>query len=378
MLPPLPVDRWRVVPGGDPSVEPGRPERRRGRHRLPVGIDRRAQEAGERQARSSGFSVWQVPQKRSVRTVGLDDLAVSGVTQHRRLVRRSADASTGRLRDRIRTKVSDGGCETLIAPRRYPSTRPWRPGARCCVEMGRCRALLADARFACGTGSRSPPPVLPSTPLRLLAGRSPVRAPTGARVLWRTRSPRLVPVRRSGAPRCAGSRCRRRGRRCPRPGARSDRNQPEQPAQHANRGPSRRDERLAGAELRFRLKRRPVRLQRVAGAPERAVAGPGARVDDALAAALAVDGPRPARANGPPLARHRPRLCILHAYGCAAAIKRLARDGWELKRVSGSHHLFHRPDRPGRVIVPHPRKDLPVGTLRNIWRQAGGQWTGRP
>ncbi|MCY4025112.1 MAG: type II toxin-antitoxin system HicA family toxin [Acidobacteria bacterium] len=62
----------------------------------------------------------------------------------------------------------------------------------------------------------------------------------------------------------------------------------------------------------------------------------------------------------------------------AAVIKRLERDGWELKRVSGSHHLFRRPGRPGRVIVPHPRKDVPVGTLRNIWRQAGWQWTGRP
>ncbi|MCY4662057.1 MAG: type II toxin-antitoxin system HicA family toxin [Acidobacteria bacterium] len=49
----------------------------------------------------------------------------------------------------------------------------------------------------------------------------------------------------------------------------------------------------------------------------------------------------------------------------AAVIKRLERDGWELKRVSGSHHLFHH---PGRGIVLHPRKDVPVGTLRNIWR----------
>ncbi len=26
------------------------------------------------------------------------------------------------------------------------------------------------------------------------------------------------------------------------------------------------------------------------------------------------------------------------------------------------------------MTVPHPRKDIPVGTLRNIFRQAGWDW----
>ncbi|MEW6518933.1 MAG: type II toxin-antitoxin system HicA family toxin [Thermodesulfobacteriota bacterium] len=55
-------------------------------------------------------------------------------------------------------------------------------------------------------------------------------------------------------------------------------------------------------------------------------------------------------------------------------IQRLKRDGWVLHHTKGDHHQFKHPERPGKVTVPHPRKDLPVGTLRNIYRQAGWQW----
>lgn len=50
-------------------------------------------------------------------------------------------------------------------------------------------------------------------------------------------------------------------------------------------------------------------------------------------------------------------------------VKRLRRDGFELVSTRGSHHKFRRGDRI--VIVPHPKKDLPDGTARNIARQAG-------
>jgi len=54
-------------------------------------------------------------------------------------------------------------------------------------------------------------------------------------------------------------------------------------------------------------------------------------------------------------------------------IRRLERDGFELVSVRGSHHKFaHRPSRK-LVIVPHPRKDIPPGTVRSIYRQAGWQ-----
>ena len=61
----------------------------------------------------------------------------------------------------------------------------------------------------------------------------------------------------------------------------------------------------------------------------------------------------------------------------AALIKRLRRDGWTLRRVNGSHHHFTHPTRPGVVTVTHPRKDIRVGTLRNIFRQAGLDWRDR-
>ncbi|MBP8000557.1 MAG: type II toxin-antitoxin system HicA family toxin [Chloroflexi bacterium] len=55
-------------------------------------------------------------------------------------------------------------------------------------------------------------------------------------------------------------------------------------------------------------------------------------------------------------------------------ITRLKKDGWELIHVRGSHHQFVHPAKPGRVTVPHPKRDLPMGTLRSIFKQAGWNW----
>ncbi|MGB4115196.1 MAG: type II toxin-antitoxin system HicA family toxin [Polaromonas sp.] len=52
-------------------------------------------------------------------------------------------------------------------------------------------------------------------------------------------------------------------------------------------------------------------------------------------------------------------------------IKKLEQDGWVLSRVKGSHHQFKHPAKPGLVTVKHPDKDIPVGTLRSIQKQAG-------
>ncbi|MEK9629658.1 MAG: type II toxin-antitoxin system HicA family toxin [Nitrospinota bacterium] len=52
-------------------------------------------------------------------------------------------------------------------------------------------------------------------------------------------------------------------------------------------------------------------------------------------------------------------------------IKKLKKDGWfEVNRV-GSHVQFKHGEQPGRVTVPHPAKDLPTGTARSIYKQAG-------
>ena len=52
-------------------------------------------------------------------------------------------------------------------------------------------------------------------------------------------------------------------------------------------------------------------------------------------------------------------------------IKKLEADGWELVRITGSHHHFIHPSKPGITTVPHPKKDLKKGTERSILRQAG-------
>lgn len=50
-------------------------------------------------------------------------------------------------------------------------------------------------------------------------------------------------------------------------------------------------------------------------------------------------------------------------------IKRLKDEGFEEVSVRGSHHKFRKGD--VTVIVPHPKKDLPLGTARAIAKQAG-------
>jgi predicted RNA binding protein YcfA (HicA-like mRNA interferase family) len=49
----------------------------------------------------------------------------------------------------------------------------------------------------------------------------------------------------------------------------------------------------------------------------------------------------------------------------------LEEDGWKRVRTKGSHHHFKHPSKPLLVTVPHPKKDLPVGTMNSILRDAG-------
>ncbi len=52
-------------------------------------------------------------------------------------------------------------------------------------------------------------------------------------------------------------------------------------------------------------------------------------------------------------------------------IKLLEKAGWKLVRVKGSHHQFKHPKKAGVVTVPHPEKDLPLGTVKNILKLSG-------
>lgn len=51
-------------------------------------------------------------------------------------------------------------------------------------------------------------------------------------------------------------------------------------------------------------------------------------------------------------------------------IKMIEADGWYEVGVKGSHHHFKHPTKKGRVTIPHPKKDLPSGTVKNILKQA--------
>lgn len=54
-------------------------------------------------------------------------------------------------------------------------------------------------------------------------------------------------------------------------------------------------------------------------------------------------------------------------------IRRLIEDGWkEVKpRTPGSHRQFRHPTKPGKVTVPDPKKDIPLGTLKRMEQQSG-------
>lgn len=64
-------------------------------------------------------------------------------------------------------------------------------------------------------------------------------------------------------------------------------------------------------------------------------------------------------------------MCIHTHMNSRDVIKRLGKDGWKHFGTEGSHWHFKHPTKPGKITVPHPKKDLPRGTLKNIWRVAG-------
>jgi predicted RNA binding protein YcfA (HicA-like mRNA interferase family) len=55
----------------------------------------------------------------------------------------------------------------------------------------------------------------------------------------------------------------------------------------------------------------------------------------------------------------------------ADLIREIKSAGWVLDRVRGSHHAFGHPQRPGHVVVSHPKKDRGKGLVAAIRKQAG-------
>lgn len=50
---------------------------------------------------------------------------------------------------------------------------------------------------------------------------------------------------------------------------------------------------------------------------------------------------------------------------------RLERDGWQVVRVQGDHHVMKHPTKKVTLVLVHPKKDLPLGTVKQIYKSAG-------
>ena len=64
-------------------------------------------------------------------------------------------------------------------------------------------------------------------------------------------------------------------------------------------------------------------------------------------------------------------MVILTTMRSAELIKLLEAEGWLLRGVRGSHHVFSHPQRGGHISVPHPKLDLGVGLVHKLLKQAG-------
>lgn len=52
-------------------------------------------------------------------------------------------------------------------------------------------------------------------------------------------------------------------------------------------------------------------------------------------------------------------------------IRMLEADGWIWHSTTGSHRHFKHPVKPGKITIPHPKKDMHPKTVRSILRAAG-------
>lgn len=60
----------------------------------------------------------------------------------------------------------------------------------------------------------------------------------------------------------------------------------------------------------------------------------------------------------------------MRSFNSRELIKLIEADGWYRVDSSGSHHQFKHPTKPGRVTVPHPKRELPIGTAKSVLHQA--------
>lgn len=51
-------------------------------------------------------------------------------------------------------------------------------------------------------------------------------------------------------------------------------------------------------------------------------------------------------------------------------LKLIKKDGWHKVNQKGSHAQYKHPVKKGRVTIPMHKGDVPVGTLKSIFKQA--------
>lgn len=61
----------------------------------------------------------------------------------------------------------------------------------------------------------------------------------------------------------------------------------------------------------------------------------------------------------------------MKGYSSKELIDMLTADGWHQTDTRGDHCYFKHTSKPGKITVPHPKKDLPQKTIASILKQAG-------
>lgn len=61
----------------------------------------------------------------------------------------------------------------------------------------------------------------------------------------------------------------------------------------------------------------------------------------------------------------------MKSYSSREVIAMLEADGWMRIKVNGDHYHFKHSEKPGKVTVPHPNKDLHTKVLKSIEAQSG-------
>jgi predicted RNA binding protein YcfA (HicA-like mRNA interferase family) len=60
-----------------------------------------------------------------------------------------------------------------------------------------------------------------------------------------------------------------------------------------------------------------------------------------------------------------------YEFNSSKLLKKLEKDGWKVVRVNGSHHTLKKKGSPHPIVLVHPKKDLPIGLVRRIYKDAG-------